>query len=179
MRRNLLAQALILTVITTTMTGCSPFKRWWDRHILRKTTVNQPGSLGGTDIGTADGGTGSRPVSLDGATRGEFVPVYFDYDSAAIKPSEHGKLEAVAASLKGNSKKLVIEGHTDERGTAEYNRNLGEKRAQAALKSLASLGIASSRMTTISYGKDRPAEMGHDDTAFSRNRRCEFVVVSQ
>ena len=103
--------------------------------------------------------------------------VYFDYDSAKIKPSEHSKLEAIAVALKGNAKKLVIEGHTDERGTAEYNRALGEKRAQAAREGLVSLGLAADRMTTVSFGKDRPIEPLHNDTAWSKNRRCEFVVA--
>ena len=105
--------------------------------------------------------------------------VFFDYDSAKIKPSEFHKIEAVANGLKGNSKSLVIEGHTDERGTAEYYRALGERRAQAAREELIHLGIAASRITTISYGKERPVEASHDDTAWSRNRRAEFVVAGQ
>jgi peptidoglycan-associated lipoprotein len=110
---------------------------------------------------------------------GQFAAVLFDYDSARIRPSEDSKLEAVAAYLKANPGKLVIEGHCDERGTAEYNRALGERRALAARDALVKLGVDASRMSTISYGKDRPVDPGHDETAWAKNRRCEFVVVSQ
>jgi peptidoglycan-associated lipoprotein len=110
---------------------------------------------------------------------GQFTPVYFDYDSAKIKPSETSKLQAVASALKSSSNKLVVEGHCDERGTAEYNRALGERRAQAAREELVGLGISADRISTVSYGKERPADPGHEDTAWSRNRRCEFVVVGQ
>ena len=81
--------------------------------------------------------------------RGQFAPVYFDYDSARIKPSEMSKVEAVANTLKGNTKKLIIEGNTDERGTAEYNRALGERRAGAAREALIRLGIDTSRISTV------------------------------
>jgi peptidoglycan-associated lipoprotein len=110
---------------------------------------------------------------------GQFAAVLFDYDSARIRPSEEPKLEAVAAYLKANPGKLVVEGHCDERGTAEYNRALGERRAIAARDELVKLGTDASRMTTISYGKDRPADPGHDEGAWAKNRRCEFVVVTQ
>jgi peptidoglycan-associated lipoprotein len=112
-------------------------------------------------------------------THGQFVPVYFDFDSGKFRPSEVAKLEAVAAALKGNSNKLVIEGHCDERGTAEYNRALGERRAQVAREKLVALGVGAGRITTISYGKDKPADPGHDETAWAKNRRCEFVVVKE
>jgi peptidoglycan-associated lipoprotein len=129
---------------------------------------------GGSDIGT-------RPAVGPGGLPGEgqFAAVLFDYDSARIRPSEESKLEAVAAYLKANPGKLVVEGHCDERGTAEYNRALGERRAIAARDELVKLGADTSRMSTISYGKDRPADPGHDETAWAKNRRCEFVVVTQ
>ncbi|MGO9528724.1 MAG: OmpA family protein [Verrucomicrobiia bacterium] len=110
---------------------------------------------------------------------GQFAAVLFDYDSARIRPSEQSKLEAVAAYMKANPGKLVVEGHCDERGTAEYNRALGERRAIAARDELVKLGVDTSRMSTISYGKDRPADPGHDEMAWGKNRRCEFVVVNQ
>ncbi|MCG3147677.1 MAG: Outer membrane lipoprotein Omp16 [Verrucomicrobiae bacterium] len=175
MRIKLLAQTLILTIAVSTLTGCA----WWNKHILRKkpatVTGSGPGGLTGSDVTL-----GERPLlTSDTAGRGEYTPIFFDYDSSRIKPTEYGKLETVASALKGNSKKLVVEGHTDERGTAEYNRALGEKRAQSARQSLVSLGIDGSRITTISFGKDRPLDPSHGDTAWSRNRRCEFIVVSQ
>ena len=176
MRSKFLAQALILSILANGMTGCA-VKRWWNLHFgpqVKGTSVaplNQPGDLQ----------TGERPPITGAGDRSTFAAqtVYFDYDSAKIKPSEFHKLEGVANGLKGNSKSLIVEGHTDERGTAEYNRALGERRAQAAREELIHLGIASSRITTISYGKDRPVEPSHDDTAWSRNRRAEFVIATQ
>jgi peptidoglycan-associated lipoprotein len=158
------------------MTGCAPFKRWWHKHFGPKGPSTEVAPLPqGTGIVMTERG----PVgSMDYKTF-EAQMVYFDYDSARIKPSEFSKIEAVANALKGNNKNIIIEGHTDERGTAEYNRALGERRAQAAREELIHLGIAASRITTISYGKDRPIDPTHGETAWSRNRRAEFVVVGQ
>jgi peptidoglycan-associated lipoprotein len=110
--------------------------------------------------------------------RGLFQAIYFDYDSSVVKPREFSKVQAVATYMKANTgKKLLVEGHCDERGTAEYNRALGERRAQSARAELVRLGIPAERISTISYGKDRPVEPSHDETSWSKNRRCEFVIV--
>lgn len=140
------------------------------------------GGLGGIQPLDGVGGIGmdgsGRPSGTWGA-RGEFEPVFFDFDSSRVKPSELSKIQAVAAALRGNNKKLVVEGHADERGTAEYNRALGERRALACREELIKQGVSADRITTISYGEDRPAELGHDEAAWARNRRCEFITVSQ
>jgi len=140
------------------------------------------GDIGGIPpLGSGDGtglSSGARPDGTWGA-RGQFAAVYFDFDSTRVGPSEVAKLEAVAAALRGNSHKLVVEGHADERGTAEYNRALGERRALACREELARLGIAADRISTISYGEDRPAELGHDEGSWAKNRRCEFITVTQ
>jgi peptidoglycan-associated lipoprotein len=149
------------------------------------TATTTPPPITGSDIGGAGGGVkidgpGMRPdVTSADLEKHEFPTVYFDYDSAKIKPAEMSKLKTVADALKGGSKKLLIEGHCDERGTAEYNRALGERRAQAALAELKRMGIDASRLSTISFGKDRPVEPAHDDSAWSRNRRCEFVTTGK
>jgi len=105
--------------------------------------------------------------------------IHFDLDSATIKSSEKSKLEAVADYMKSNAGKLLeIEGHCDERGTEGYNRSLGERRALAAREALIAAGISGDRMKTISYGESRPADAGHDESAWKQNRRDEFVVVS-
>jgi peptidoglycan-associated lipoprotein len=104
--------------------------------------------------------------------------VHFGFDSAAIKSSEQANLEAVAAALKGDTNtKLLIEGNCDERGTEEYNRSLGERRALAAREALARDGVDPSRVRTISYGKDKPADPGHDESAWAKNRRDDFVLL--
>jgi peptidoglycan-associated lipoprotein len=104
--------------------------------------------------------------------------IHFAYDSAAIRKSEQSNLQSVAQVLSADPNlKLLIEGNCDERGTEEYNRSLGERRALAAREALAKLGIDPSRVRTISYGKDKPADPGHDEAAWKQNRRDEFVLL--
>lgn len=104
--------------------------------------------------------------------------IYFGYDSASIGSSEHSKLEAVASALRADmTAKLLIEGNCDERGTEEYNRSLGERRALAARESLAALGVDPARVATRTYGEDRPAQVGSDESAWSKNRRDDFVLL--
>jgi peptidoglycan-associated lipoprotein len=107
----------------------------------------------------------------------ELQTIYFDYDSSALKPDAKAKLERGADWLKRHPKVNVqIEGHCDERGTNEYNLALGERRALAARRYLISLGINTDRIFTISYGEERPAVEGHDESAWKFNRRGEFKV---
>jgi peptidoglycan-associated lipoprotein len=105
--------------------------------------------------------------------------VYFDFDSSVLKSVEKPKVEAVAAYLKSNSGKAVrVEGNCDERGTEEYNRSLGERRALAVREELVRLGIDPNHIDTISYGKDKPVDPGHDESAWKKNRRDDFIVLS-
>ena len=104
--------------------------------------------------------------------------IHFAYDSAVIRDSEQANLQAVAAALTSDpSTKLLIQGNCDERGTEEYNRALGERRALAAREALAKLGIDPMRVRTISFGKDKPVASGHSDAAWSQNRRDDFVLL--
>ncbi len=104
--------------------------------------------------------------------------VHFKYDSAAVQKTEKSNLQAVADELgKDATLKLLIEGNCDERGTDEYNRALGERRALALREALAKIGVDPSRVRTISYGKDRPADTGHDEAAWAKNRRGDFVLL--
>lgn len=104
--------------------------------------------------------------------------VHFAYDSAVIRDSENANIQAVASALQSNgSLQLLIEGNCDERGTEEYNRSLGEKRADAAREALVAAGIDASRIHTISYGKDKPVDPGHDEAAWTKNRRDDFVLL--
>lgn len=105
--------------------------------------------------------------------------VYFDYDSAAIKSSEHFKIQDVAADLRSNpSHAVLVEGNCDERGTEEYNRALGERRALAVREALIAAGIAPDRVDTISYGEDKPVDPGHNEEAWKKNRRADFVLLT-
>jgi peptidoglycan-associated lipoprotein len=104
--------------------------------------------------------------------------IHFPYDSAAIRSSEQANLQAVASALSADSSaKLLIQGNCDERGTEEYNRSLGERRALAAREALAKLGVDPMRVRTISFGKDKPVDPGHDESAWQQNRRDEFVLL--
>ena len=112
--------------------------------------------------------------------KGILVPVFFKYDSDAIDDEGQKALIANAEVLKKYPTWAVtIEGHSDERGTAEYNLALGERRALAAKTYLVSLGIPADRLRTVSYGKEFPFDPGHDEAAFAKNRRGHFVVTAK
>jgi peptidoglycan-associated lipoprotein len=106
--------------------------------------------------------------------------IHFNYDKYDIRQEDEGILRENAAFLKKNPKmKVQIEGHCDERGTTEYNLALGERRANSVKKYLVSLGITSDRISTISYGKERPFDRGHNEQAWAKNRRAHFIVLSK
>ena len=103
--------------------------------------------------------------------------IYFDYDKFNVKPEFRGTLNKVADWLKKNSDyKVRIEGNCDERGTAEYNLALGEKRANSAKDYLAKLGVDKAIINIISYGKEKPVDPGHNEEAWAKNRNAHFVV---
>lgn len=104
--------------------------------------------------------------------------VYFDLDKSTIKANEQGKIQVVGDFLKSEPRTMLkVEGHCDERGTAEYNRSLGERRALAIREYLISLGVIGERINTISFGEDKPADPGHDEIAWAKNRRGELVLL--
>jgi peptidoglycan-associated lipoprotein len=107
----------------------------------------------------------------------DFQPAFFDYDSYTLREDARGALDQDAKLLRDNPNvKITIEGHCDERGTDEYNQALGEKRAQAARDYLVKAGIQTARLSIISYGKERPFDPGHDEAAWSKNRRAHFTA---
>jgi len=113
------------------------------------------------------------------AARNEFLneDIYFEFDRYDLIPSAQDVLRKKAAWLRSNSGVSVfIEGHCDERGTNEYNLALGDRRAESAKSFLLNLGIASSRLTTISYGEEQPVDPGHNEEAWEKNRRAHFVI---
>jgi peptidoglycan-associated lipoprotein len=166
-------------------------------------TIGESGAAGVRDPGpgtpiTSDTSTGNNTVRSDtpqgniGASttditgwdqnRDEFKAqtVYFDYDKSNIKPGELAKLEEVARRMKSSfqGKALLVEGHCDERGTEEYNRSLGDKRAQSGREKLVQLGLSADVIHTISFGEEKPAESGHDEAAWKKNRRIELILCS-
>jgi len=120
-------------------------------------------------------------ASLDDINRNSpLKPLFFEYDSSEISTEGQAVLEANAATLRRfPTWTVTIEGHCDERGTAEYNLALGERRAVAARTHLVSLGIAADRIRTVSYGKEFPFDAGHGEVSYEKNRRAHFVVTAK
>jgi peptidoglycan-associated lipoprotein len=118
--------------------------------------------------------------SSDSNTAGGLQTVYFDYDSASLDGSTKEQVKANAEFLKANATVDVqVEGHCDERGGRQYNLALGERRAKAVRDQLVAMGVEGKRVTIVSYGNERPAAEGHDESAWSKNRRGNFVVTAK
>jgi peptidoglycan-associated lipoprotein len=108
---------------------------------------------------------------------GKIRPVFFGYDSAELSAEARQTLEENSRWFRQyQGASIVIEGHCDERGTEEYNLALGDRRAQAATEYLIQLGIGSNRLESISYGEEQPFDLGHNEAAWAKNRRAQFVV---
>ncbi len=142
----------------------------------------------GSDLGNGNGGPGAYGDDVLGGDyvdgfgprvpNTEFEAVYFSFDQNTIPYSERFKVENVASYLKSHADQgIVVEGNCDERGTGEYNRALGEKRAISVKAELMALGIAETRIKTLSWGEDKPAVQGTTEEAYRLNRRAEFVPV--
>ncbi len=107
------------------------------------------------------------------------LTVYFDFDKANVRPNQVDKLKQVASRMKGMpGKALYVEGHADERGTEEYNRTLGDKRAQSIREFLVKEGLDPQMIPTITYGEDKPADPGHTSAAWEKNRRGELILLT-
>ena len=105
--------------------------------------------------------------------------VHFAFDSSVVKAADKSKVAFVAEYLKSNPQTAVrVEGNCDERGTEEYNRSLGERRALAGREELVRLGIESGRVDTLSYGEDKPVATGHNENAWKENRRDDFILLT-
>ena len=154
-----------MMLVATCISGCSSKKN---------STVDGSG-LSEADLNAqreARFGSGSIPLAEGG---GIFRDIHFDYDSSQIKDATRADVEYNAEVLRNNSSlKIMLEGHADERGTAEYNMALGSDRSKSVRDMLVSLGIPSSRIDTISYGEEVPLDQGHDEVAWAKNRRVHF-----
>lgn len=134
------------------------------------------GNTGGAPL------SGVTPVQVDPSAANREGPanvarlVYFDYDSDEIKPEFKAVVDAHARFLRANpSRRVALEGHTDERGGREYNLALGQRRAEAVRRAMALLGVADSQLEAVSFGKEKPAATGSDEAAFAKNRRVEIT----
>ena len=109
--------------------------------------------------------------------RNKFAPVYFGFDSFAVGGGEQGKVQQVAEFMRDNGNSIILAGFTDERGTPEYNRGLGERRAQSVRDALIRAGAQGGKIQTVSFGAEMPADAGSNESAWAKNRRVEFGVV--
>lgn len=136
----------------------------------------------GSTSGVNNGGaatTSVTPVVVDAksgadADAGLAKVIYFDFDSFVVKDEFKPVVEGNGKSLAASGKKAVLEGHTDERGSKEYNLALGQKRAEAVVKSLTLLGVKSEQLEAVSFGEEKPAAAGHDEESWAKNRRVEL-----
>ena len=136
------------------------------------------GSAGANGTGVGKGAVASVDLSNganDAAMQATTRIVYFDYDSYAIRPEFQAVIEAHAKYIRADkARKVVIEGHTDERGGREYNLALGQKRAEAVRKALSLLGVGEAQLEAVSFGKEKPAVQGSSEAAMEKNRRAEI-----
>ncbi len=178
-----------LFALTLAVAACSD-----DKNNPNYGGMGPDGGMPGGAPGSSDSVNGNTPDSGIPPTRppGDINPdkadyttlasdtVYFDFDKATVNADERGKLSAVSDWLKANpGHALFLAGHADKRGTPEYNRALGERRADAVREYLVGLGISASLLYPTSYGSDRPAVDGDTEEAFAKNRRVEIGVIVQ
>lgn len=162
-----LASLLALVLSLVVFPGCS-----------KKHAGQTAGSTGdyvtGTPLPERQEGTSFFSGNVD---RQQFQPIYFDFDSQAIRTSENGKIQQVASFLQQSSGQIIIAGFTDERGTPEYNRGLGERRAQSVREALIASGADAQKIQTVSFGAEMPADPASNESAWAKNRRAEIGVV--
>ncbi len=147
--------------------------------------ANKKGSAGAGGTTDYDSVNGTPlPERTDGVSfmgnnvdRNRFSPVYFGFDSYDVSAAEQGKIHQVAEFLRQNHKAVILGGFTDERGTPEYNRGLGERRAQSVRQALIAAGADGGSVQTVSFGSEMPADAGSGESAWAKNRRAEFGIT--
>ncbi len=185
---------LVVAVTCLAATGCkkkpvntTPLPGGVRGSGVNDVTPSNPFNTGDGAIGTqmpegtgiAQSPSGQYDNYIQDANMFKSETVYFAYDRSAVRPSEISKIETVASYLKSNPSAAVrVEGNCDERGTEEYNRSLGERRALSIREHLVQSGVAADHVITVTYGEDRPAVQGHEESAWSKNRRGDFVILT-
>jgi peptidoglycan-associated lipoprotein len=167
MAHTKLRLSLAIVVAMTVLAGCSSNKS------ADSGNNGANSGTGSTASGAYTGDTGNSNGS-DYAQNGRVV--YFDFDQYTLSAEGQAVVDRNLATLKSGGQHIRLEGHADERGTREYNLALGERRANAVAQYLEANGVAKGRIEMISYGKERPADLGHDEAAWSKNRRVEIIL---
>ena len=171
---------LITLLAAASLAACSSVKL--DEAPV-ETRTGAPAGAGGTGSGAAGAASSQTrvapvDVTATNAAANSTVPrvVYFDFDSYIVKDEFRPVIEQNAKILAADRKKqMAVEGHTDERGSSEYNLALGQRRAEAVVKSLTLLGVQNSQLEPVSFGEERPAVQGSDESAWAKNRRAELA----
>ncbi len=158
---------LALVAVMGMLVGCSSNTKVED-------TVDDSASVDSTDVGAGVDTTDTSSEDLSVDLTGVDTVFYFDYDQSILKSEARSALMIHAQALKDSPESVRLEGHADERGSREYNMALGERRANAVRDFLVLQGVSSSLIDTVSYGEERPAEVGSYDSAWSKNRRVEL-----
>ncbi len=167
--RPFLVLALALFTLTTACT-----KKNGARDGATYTGGSDSDRVNGTPLSERQDGVSFLDPSV---SKSRFAPVHFAFDSFNIDPEDIGKVRAVGQFMKGASNNVIVAGFCDERGTAEYNRALGEKRAGAVREALISEGVDPGRVQTVSFGAEMPVDPGSSESAWAKNRRVEFGVT--
>jgi len=146
------------------------------KTVSHDASSGDPGAIGQKESLETEATPGDN--IMEGRTSGPMLPVYFDFDSAAIRADQVESIETNADFMKKNNNQTIrIEGNCDPRGTKEYNLALGERRAQSAKKYLINLGVDAANLTTVSWGAEKLLLYGHDEISWAQNRRDDFVIV--
>lgn len=178
-----LTHTVLLAALAVSTSSCAAFKKKKktgglgnDADFVQGTPIDGGGGAGGlgTPLPERSEGTSFLSSNID---RKRFAPVHFGFDSYEVSSGEQSKVSAVASALRGSSESVIVAGFTDERGTAEYNRGLGERRAQAVRQALINFGLPNGRIQTVSFGSEMPVDSGSNESAWAKNRRAEFGVA--
>jgi peptidoglycan-associated lipoprotein len=166
-------QLMLIAMSGLALAGCP--KKPTTLPDASNTPTEQTGAETGRTSDTDVSGRDSSEILREAAQQAGTL-IYFEYDRAEIKPEFVPIVTAHAKYLNANSaNKVRLEGHSDERGSREYNIGLGERRAQAVRRALMLQGVTEAQITTVSYGEERPAVQGSDESAYAKNRRVELV----
>jgi peptidoglycan-associated lipoprotein len=172
-KHGLKLMGLFLIVALVATSGCRKKKANGGSEMMGDPTDIGAGSLPGEVNALPDREVTEYGTRVDA----NLDPVMFNFDSTKVDDSEVAKAEKVASFLNENpAYKVVVEGNCDERGTAEYNMALGERRAQAVRACLLNAGVGESKVQTLSYGEEKPASPGHGESDWSQNRRADFAI---
>jgi peptidoglycan-associated lipoprotein len=173
---RLLGSFISSLLVAATLAGCGSSVKLQDTPVEDRSGTSLP------NAGASASGSAVAPVQVDSTNASVAGPantvriVYFDFDSYVIRPEFQSVIDAHAKYLMANkSRRMNIEGHTDERGGREYNLALGQKRSEAVRRALGLLGVTDSQVEAVSFGKEKPAAQGFDEASMAKNRRAEIT----